>query len=171
MLIEDDDRPAREKRLGFDIPLNSALWSQRLLAATVDGVFVLAAFGAFAAIFLKFHPVTLPLAQIAATAAPILAACWVAFKYLMLVYGGTTPGLRVAKLRLSRFDGGPVPRRLRQWRVVATLLSAVSLGLGYAWFFLDEDALCWHDRITRTYLAPHALVCPHPRSFQMLTTE
>jgi hypothetical protein len=26
--------------------------------------------------------------------------------------------------------------------------------MGYAWLFLDEDALCWHDRITHTYLAP-----------------
>jgi hypothetical protein len=26
--------------------------------------------------------------------------------------------------------------------------------MGFAWVFLDEDALCWHDRITHTYLAP-----------------
>ena len=31
---------------------------------------------------------------------------------------------------------------------------AASLGMGYAWVFLDEDVLCWHDRITHTYLAP-----------------
>jgi hypothetical protein len=24
--------------------------------------------------------------------------------------------------------------------------------LGYAWVLLDENRLCWHDRITRTYL-------------------
>jgi hypothetical protein len=38
--------------------------------------------------------------------------------------------------------------------VLAACLSAVSAGMGYAWVFLDEDALCWHDRITHTYLAP-----------------
>jgi hypothetical protein len=26
--------------------------------------------------------------------------------------------------------------------------------MGYIWVFLDEDSLCWHDRITHTYLAP-----------------
>ena len=26
--------------------------------------------------------------------------------------------------------------------------------MGYVWVLLDEDALCWHDRITHTYLAP-----------------
>jgi len=38
--------------------------------------------------------------------------------------------------------------------VLASWLSAVSAGMGYAWVFLDEDVLCWHDRITHTYLAP-----------------
>jgi hypothetical protein len=55
---------------------------------------------------------------------------------------------------LSRFDGSPAKRSLRRWRVLASYLSAVSLGMGYAWLFLDEDGLCWHDRITRTYFAP-----------------
>ena len=71
-----------------------------------------------------------------------------------MVYSGSTPGLRLAKLELARFDGNPASRRLRRWRVLASFLSAVSLGMGYAWVFLDEDALCWHDRITHTYLAP-----------------
>jgi hypothetical protein len=28
------------------------------------------------------------------------------------------------------------------------------LGMGYLWCVLDEDALCWHDRVTHTYLEP-----------------
>src|SRR5207244_2700413 len=35
-----------------------------------------------------------------------------------------------------------------------TPLSGLSLGLGFAWCMLDEDELCWHDRITHTYMAP-----------------
>jgi hypothetical protein len=38
--------------------------------------------------------------------------------------------------------------------VLASYLSAASLGMGYAWLFLDEDNLCWHDRITHTFLGP-----------------
>ena len=38
-----------------------------------------------------------------------------------------------------------------RWR---RILSALSLGLGYAWCMLDEDQLCWHDRITKTHSAP-----------------
>jgi hypothetical protein len=29
----------------------------------------------------------------------------------------------------------------------------LTLGLGYAWCFLDEDELSWHDRITKTHFA------------------
>jgi hypothetical protein len=73
---------------------------------------------------------------------------------LLIVYSGTTPGLRLAGLELTRFDGTGTTRSLRRWRILASYLSAASLGMGYAWLFLDEDALCWHDRITHTYLAP-----------------
>jgi uncharacterized RDD family membrane protein YckC len=86
----------------------------------------------------------------------LAAVLWVGYQYLAMVFAGITPGLKLAKLQLHRFDGTPVPRRLRQWRMLASLLSGISLGLGYAWCFLDEDQLCWHDRITRTYMAPKA---------------
>jgi hypothetical protein len=32
------------------------------------------------------------------------------------------------------------------------LFSLVSMGLGFAWALVDEDCLCWHDRMTRTFL-------------------
>ena len=83
-----------------------------------------------------------------------MATLWPAYQYALLVFCGTTPGLRVARLAVTRFDGTPASRTLRRWRVLASLLSCVSLGLGYAWCFLDEDQLSWHDRITKTHLAP-----------------
>jgi uncharacterized RDD family membrane protein YckC len=79
---------------------------------------------------------------------------WGAYQYLLLVHSGTTPGLRLAKLQLQKFDGSSVPLRSRRWRVMASFLSALSLGIGYVWCFLDEDQLCWHDRITHTHMAP-----------------
>jgi hypothetical protein len=32
------------------------------------------------------------------------------------------------------------------------VLSAVSLGFGFLWALFDQDSLCWHDKMTRTYL-------------------
>jgi uncharacterized RDD family membrane protein YckC len=94
-------------------------------------------------------------------AATLFCVLWPVYQYAFLVFSGTTPGLRLTRLRVHRFDGTPASRNLRRWRVLASLLSCASLGLGYAWCFLDEDQLSWHDRITRTHLAPANL---HPNS-------
>jgi uncharacterized RDD family membrane protein YckC len=156
--IETEEQ-ADERRPGFEMPLQPPAMARRLLASGVDVVIVLSAFALFAAIFLKMTRADLPWQQAATTSAGFIALFWVAYQYGMLVLTGSTPGLRLAKLHLSRFDGRPVPRTLRRWRVLALALSGVSLGLGYAWCFLDEDALCWHDRITRTYMAPRNSMC------------
>ena len=145
-----------EKRPGIDIPLQSAPLTRRIVASAIDGVIIAAACTLFAYIFWKMTATTIrpPQLQMFGIAAGLSAVFWAAYQYLLLVYSGTTPGLRLARLQLARFDGSHAGRRLRRWRVLASYLSAVSLGMGYAWVFLDEDSLCWHDRITHTYLAP-----------------
>ena len=92
-----------------------------------------------------------PEIQLLTLAAGTLAVFWAGYEYLLIVYSGTTPGLHAAGLELTRFDGSSTTRSLRRWRILASYLSAFSLALGYAWAFLDEDSLCWHDRITRTH--------------------
>lgn len=143
-----------EKRPGIDIPLQSAPLGLRFLAAVVDGVIIASAGGIFGFIFWKVAAVRPPQIQMAGLAAGVLFSFWVAYNYLLIVYGASTPGLRLARLQLTKFDGSLTSRSLRRWRILASCLSAVSLGMGFAWVFLDEDALCWHDRITHTYLAP-----------------
>lgn len=145
---ETDARP------GFEVPLRSASVSRRVLAATVDAMVMALAGVLFAYIFWKLSNVIPPARQLLVAATTVAALLWAGYQYLLLTYSGTSPGLRVAKLRLTHFDGSVVPRSTRRWRVLASLLSGVSLGLGFAWCFLDEDALCWHDRITRTHLTP-----------------
>ncbi len=152
--IESAQQPEMERRLGIDIPLQSAPLSRRIFAAAIDGVIIAVAGVLFAFIFWKVTAIRPPQFQIVELAAGLSGLFWAAYQYMLLVYSGTTPGLRLAGLELARFDGSPASRRLRRWRVLASFLSAASLGMGYAWVFLDEDALCWHDRITHTYLAP-----------------
>jgi uncharacterized RDD family membrane protein YckC len=152
--MEAAAQPETEKRPGIDIPLQSAPLGLRLVAALVDGLIIAAASAAFGGIFWKVAAVRPPLAQILALTAGIPVLFWAAYQYLLIVYAASTPGLRVAGLELARFDGSIPCRSLRRWRVLASWLSAVSAGMGYIWVFLDEDALCWHDRITHTYLAP-----------------
>jgi uncharacterized RDD family membrane protein YckC len=154
ILIEPAPERVEEKRPGFEIPLQPARLSRRLGAAAIDAIFVLTACALFGYIFFRVTAIVPPLPIVIEASIILSAVLWVSYQYLCMVFAGTTPGLKLAKLHLHRFDGSPVPRRLRQWRMLASLLSGISLGLGYAWCFLDEDQLCWHDRITHTYIAP-----------------
>ncbi len=144
---------ATEKRPGIDVPLEAAHAVRRIIGNTVDAVVIAIACALFGFIFWKMTAIRPPRLQIIGLAVGLAGAFWAVYQYLLIVYAGTTLGLRLARLRLAHFDGTPANRRLRRWRVLASFLSAASLGMGYAWVFLDEDALCWHDRITHTYLA------------------
>lgn len=154
ILIETAGEPEPEHRPGFDVPLQSAPPERRVLAGAFDALVVGIAVAIFGYIALRIIGSTLPWRAQAEIVAGLLAVFWPAYQYAFLVFCGKTLGLRVAGLRLQRFDGGSASRSLRRWRVIASLLSAGSLGLGYLWCFLDEDQLSWHDRITRTHLAP-----------------
>jgi len=152
--IEAVEEPAYERRPGFEIPLQAAPMGRRMAAAGIDAALVLTAIVSFAYIFFRIAAAVPPPGKVAGTAALLIGGLWSAYQYLLLVYSGTTPGLKLARLELQKFDGDMVPRNTRRWRVLASVLSGVSLGLGYAWCLLDEDELCWHDRVTRTYMAP-----------------
>lgn len=153
--IEAVEPAGDQRRLGIDVPLQAAPLARRVAAAAVDGLIIALATSLFGLIFWKVTGTRPPFPQVLGLAIAVTGCLWAAYQYLLLVYTATTPGLRIAGLRLARFDGTSANRRLRRWRVLAAYLSAVSLGMGYSWVFLDEDALCWHDRITHTYLAPN----------------
>jgi uncharacterized RDD family membrane protein YckC len=152
--IEPVQQAGEEKRPGIDIPLQAATLERRVLSAVIDDLIIVTACALFAVIFWKLTDVRPPRLQTAGVLAGMYFVLWGAYQYLLMVYAGTTPGLRLAGLKLLRFDDRIPSRRLRRWRVLASFLSAVSLCMGYIWVFLDEDSLCWHDRITHTYLAP-----------------
>jgi hypothetical protein len=154
IMIEPSMPVQSERRPGIDFPLRGASLGRRTFAAATDGILVGAAGFAFAFIFWKLTALRPPRLQMIEMGAGFGALFWAAYQYLLIVYSGSTPGLWLARLQLTRFDGACASRRLRRWRVLTSFLSALSLAMGYAWVFLDEDSLCWHDRITHTYLAP-----------------
>jgi uncharacterized RDD family membrane protein YckC len=154
MLIEPVREPDPTREPGVDMPLQTSPLSRRVFAGVVDALLVAGATAIFGYMFLRFNP-SFPQVRITAElAAALSVTLWFAYQAAFLIFCGITPGLRATRLKISRFDGGPVSRNLRRWRVIASALSFVSLGLGYAWIYLDEDQLSWHDRITKTHLAP-----------------
>jgi uncharacterized RDD family membrane protein YckC len=154
ILIEPPPDRNADKRREPDYALPQASIGRRIAAAVVDGAVILSAVAMFGAIFLRMNPERMTMSFMLPGGAAAATILWALYQYLLFVYSGTTPGLLVTRMRLARFDGSRPSRRLRRWRVLASYLSACALGLGYLWCLLDEDALCWHDRITRTHLTP-----------------
>ena len=142
-----------EERPGFlpDLAAIVAPISQRLLAGALDAMLALVGSLVFAALVSRSAPQLLTTRGGLAALATASAVFWTLYHYLFLVHGRGTPGMLLADLSLIHFDGTPVPPRLLRWRAPALLLSTLSLALGLLWALFDEDGLCWHDRITRSY--------------------
>jgi uncharacterized RDD family membrane protein YckC len=154
---------------------------RRILAAAIDGAIVLAAMFASAAIFAVVAGHVLPwkpaapqpalplhaaviraLAQTRAQtglqftqlpAAVAIAGCLLLLLYqaLFFWFSTGTPGMRCARIALCTFDDENPTRKAMRRRILAVLLSACPLGLGFLWAALDEERLGWHDRVTRMY--------------------
>jgi uncharacterized RDD family membrane protein YckC len=131
-----------------------AALSHRAIGGALDAMVVLAATGVFGWIVAKItaNPPTSRAALAAGVAVPLMF--WGLYEYVFWVYAGATVGMRLTKLELRTFETAPVPRRTRRWRAMAMMVSAMSLGMGFLWAVIDEDGLCWHDRISRTLLRP-----------------
>ena len=153
MLMEPARAREPERRSAADLVLPSASLPRRMLAGLYDALILAGALAGFAGMFAWLNPQRPPLLVIVSAVAIVGPIMWAAYEFLFTVYTGSTPGLRLAHLRLVKFDGSATSRRIRRWRVLASYLSAVALGLGYLWSVLDEDGLCWHDRITHTHLS------------------
>ena len=136
----------------MELPPQAAALMPRLFSGLVDSGIVVGATLLFAGIFLAFAglPRKAPVALLCGLLAGSLL--WLVFQCVFLVYGQFTPGMRIAELELCTFAGEPVALLPRAYRALASTLSAVSLGLGFAWALFDEDRLGWHDRMTQTHL-------------------
>ncbi len=126
--------------------------SERRRAGLLDLALLLFTFGAILALFrslgghLSFNRF-----DVAVTLA-IFALFYAQYMTLFAVFGGSTPGMMLRGLRVVSFDGSePSPQQL-VWRSFGYLVSAGTLCLGFLWSLWDEDHLCWHDRISQTYL-------------------
>lgn len=136
-----------------DVPV--AVPAHRIMAAAVDCTLVLIAFCFFCAIFgftaggLAVTKQTIPLFVCVAAAFALV------YKVLWCLADGDTPGMRCAHLRLVNFDGQRPDREQRIYRMASGTLSFLAAGLGVLWALVDEEALTWHDHISKTFPTPY----------------
>ncbi|MEO6805715.1 MAG: RDD family protein [Edaphobacter sp.] len=137
----------------------TAVFSLRLMASVVDGCIVMAALLAFTAVFavavgrLSGHAagnyMTLQTGAIGAVVT--FAVLTLLYQLLFFTFSEATPGMRYARIALCSFaDDNPTRSAMRR-RILATVLAACPLGIGFLWAWLDDDGLGWHDRISRMY--------------------
>jgi uncharacterized RDD family membrane protein YckC len=128
---------------------------QRVFAEVLDTLLVLVATGIFGVIVAQLNSAVLTVEKHALVGIFLLAPAifWSVYKYLFLVQGSKTLGMQMAQLKLVQFDGEEARKAPRRFRALSMLVSIFPLGLGLLWSFVDPDRLCWHDRISRTYMA------------------
>jgi uncharacterized RDD family membrane protein YckC len=135
----------------IEVPLQVAAMNQRVFSGLIDSLIVGIASVVFGVIAWNVLPEIPRTKEMASLALGIPAAFWFVYQYVFLVYAGQTTGMQMAQLRLSTFDGKQPTWEERRYRALAMLLSCISVGLGFVWAMIDEDQLCWHDKISRTY--------------------
>lgn len=136
----------------IEVPLQTAPLEQRTYAAAVDIAILIGAIGLFG-ITAEFFANSLPLTKPLLESIAICAFLFLTIYYLLtLSLGRGTAGMRASGLRVITFLNETPSRNLMRCRALATVLSYAAMGMGFAWALIDEDRLCWHDRITRTYL-------------------
>lgn len=124
----------------------------RLAAVVVDGALIAAALmgAALVAAANIGYPLPAGIARFSVLLGFLLA--YLLYQTIFLLLDEATPGMRCAGLFLCTFGGqSPTLAQLRR-RLGALLLSVLPVGLGVAWILFDDDHLCWHDRLSKTYL-------------------
>jgi uncharacterized RDD family membrane protein YckC len=124
---------------------------RRVMAFAVDFAAVTAGFMGFLVVFVASTPHLPTGLTAAALAGVVYVALWVLYQMLFFSLSGATAGMMYAHIALCTFDDQNPTRSALQRRLAAWWVSLLPLGIGFLWCFVDEDNLCWHDRITRTY--------------------
>jgi uncharacterized RDD family membrane protein YckC len=146
---EPEVRASREPEI--EVPLRVVPVSARLMAGLTDAAVVMAAealFGAIACRALPEVPHTKPFWMMLGGLTVLL---WAVYQHLFLLYGGRTVGMHMRGIHLSTFDGRVPEWAERRRRARFLCLSLASVSLGFLWALVDEDTLCWHDRLSQTF--------------------
>jgi uncharacterized RDD family membrane protein YckC len=150
-LDADEPESCTPREPEIEVPLRVAPVSERLMASLTDLGVVIAAGALLAAMACRALPEiphTRPFWMMLGAATMLL---WTVYQHLFLLYAGRTPGMSMRSIRLRTFDGRVPEWKQRHRRARFIFVSFAAVALGFLWALVDEDALCWHDRISQTF--------------------
>jgi uncharacterized RDD family membrane protein YckC len=126
---------------------------ERRRAALIDAACLAFAYGGFLTLFGSLGG-QFTLSKLSAVVCfSTFAFVYVQYFGLFTIFGGTTPGMMVRGLQVASFAGDSPTAQQLFWRTAGYMISAATFFLGFFWALWDEDAMTWHDRLSRTYLA------------------
>jgi uncharacterized RDD family membrane protein YckC len=126
---------------------------ERRLAALIDAACLAFAYGGFLALFGSLGG-EFTLSKLSAVVCfSTFAFVYVQYFGLFTIFGGTTPGMMVRGLQVTSFTGDSPTAQQLFLRTAGYMISAGTFFLGFFWALWDEDAMTWHDRLSKTYLA------------------
>jgi uncharacterized RDD family membrane protein YckC len=141
--------PSREH---VELPCQPVGTSHRVFAGAIDLAITAIAAVVFSAVAFEILAELPPTKILRLGLVASLVVLWSAYQYLFVVYAGRTLGMMAARVRLRTFKGKSLTMKQRKLRVLSLYLSSLSLGMGLMWAFVDVDSLCWHDRLSQTFL-------------------
>jgi uncharacterized RDD family membrane protein YckC len=150
-LDADEEEGASHREPEFEVPLRVASAAGRLVAGLIDWGVVIAASLLFAGMAWRALPGIPHAKPFWMTLGAVTLLLWAVYQHMFLLYAGCTLGMRMRGIRLSTFDGQPPQWQQRRRRARFMVISFAAVSLGFLWALADEDALCWHDRISRTF--------------------
>jgi uncharacterized RDD family membrane protein YckC len=146
--VEEPQPEATESLSGLHLaPISSRLMASFIDSAIIAGAVLAAAVVAAANIS---HPFAPRAVEVCALSTIVIGS--LLYHALFLTLSEATPGMRSAGISLCTFDDQVPTRRQLRARLGALALSLLPVGLGVVWVLFDEDHLCWHDRLSQTYL-------------------
>lgn len=91
---------------------------------------------------------------------PQLADGWAFQIYLLTVYAGffcwfwikngQTLGMQAWRLEIQDYSGNRISFKQSLIRLAGAFISALCLGAGYWWIWIDKDHQSWHDRLSKS---------------------
>lgn len=124
----------------------------RLMAAVVDGAFIVAAFLALAMAAMSKANYLPSLRQAEFVSAAVLTFLATLYQVFFISVASGTPGMMWARIAMFTLNGEKPTFDQRCGRLGALVMSLLPVGLGAAWAIFDDEHLCWHDRLSGTYL-------------------
>jgi uncharacterized RDD family membrane protein YckC len=150
-----DELPAEESA-AVPAPTAAALelasMGRRMMAAVVDCSLIAGAFLAVAMAAMEKARVMPNLHQAELGAAVTLVLLAALYHVFFVLLAATTPGMLWARISVSTFSGKRLTFDQRCGRLGALVMSLLPVGLGVAWAIFDDEHLCWHDRLSGSYV-------------------